>query len=87
VLDEDSGRLGRENARARHLAEKGEAAVEGWQALVDRAREMLASGDVEPPRSASAAAVPVGNHRGAASTLPKVTKGIVPKGGAPAANN
>jgi hypothetical protein len=36
-------------AVARHLAEKGGAAVEQWQAVVDRAREMLASGEVEPP--------------------------------------
>jgi hypothetical protein len=36
-------------AIARHLAGKGEAAVEQWQAVVDRAREMLASGEVRPP--------------------------------------
>lgn len=35
-------------AIARHLAGKGEAAVEQWQAVVDRAREMLASGEVRP---------------------------------------
>lgn len=35
---------------ARYLAEKGGAAIDQWQAIVDRAREMVASGDVEPPR-------------------------------------
>ncbi len=34
---------------ARHLAEKGEAVIEQMQATVDRAREMLAAGEVSPP--------------------------------------
>ena len=36
-------------AAARHFAEKGIAGIEQVQAIVDRAREMLATGEVAPP--------------------------------------
>ena len=37
------------DAVVKYLAEKGEAAIDQWQDTVDRARAMLASGEVLPP--------------------------------------
>ena len=48
-MTEESKTQAHSDAVVKYLAEKGEAAIDQWQDAVNRARAMLASGEVLPP--------------------------------------